>query len=47
MTHGQLSRALGLDSHDTDGVLKTYGVYLEISDEELRAEAAALRDMRL
>jgi predicted HTH domain antitoxin len=46
ITHGQLSRALGLDSYDTDGVLKKHGVYLEISDEELRAEAAALRDVR-
>jgi hypothetical protein len=27
-------------------VLKKHGVYLEISDEELRAEAAALRDVR-
>jgi len=46
ITHGQLSRALGLDSYDTDGVLKKHGVYLEISAEELRAEAAALRDVR-
>ena len=46
ITHGQLGRALGLDSYDTDGVLKKHGVYLEISAEELRAEAAALRDVR-
>ena len=45
ITHGQLSRALGLDSDDTDGVLKKHGAYLEISVEELRAEAAALRDV--
>ncbi len=45
ITHGQLSRALGLDSYDTDGVLKKHGAYLEISVEELRAEAAALRDV--
>jgi predicted HTH domain antitoxin len=45
ITHGQLSRALGLDSYDSDGVLKKHGAYLEISVEELRAEAAALRDV--
>ena len=34
-----------MDSYDTDGVLKKHGAYLEISVEDLRAEAAALRDV--
>lgn len=46
ITHGQLSRALGLDGYETDGVLKQHGVALEISVEELRAEAESLRDVR-
>ena len=45
ITHGQLSSALGLDSYDTDGVLKKHGVFLEIAVEELRIEAAALHDV--
>jgi predicted HTH domain antitoxin len=45
ITHGQLSKALGLDGYDTDGVLKKHGVFLEINVEELRAEAAALHDV--
>ena len=39
----QLGRALGLDDYETDGVLKNHGVELEISVEELQAEAVSLR----
>ncbi len=43
ISHHQLGEALGLDDYETDGVLKRYGVGLEMSQEELRAEAASLR----
>jgi hypothetical protein len=42
----QLGMALDLDHYDTDEVLKSHGVALEISVEEQRAEAASLREMR-
>jgi predicted HTH domain antitoxin len=44
ITIGQLGEALGLDPYETDGLLKRYGVALELSVDELRAEAEALRD---
>lgn len=43
ITHGQLGRALGLDAYETDGVLKRYGVGLDLSGEEMREEARSLR----
>ena len=46
ISHHQLGRALGLDDYETDGVLKRHGIWLEVSIEELRDEAASLRDAR-
>ncbi|MHC5541431.1 UPF0175 family protein [Singulisphaera rosea] len=46
ITHGQLARALGLDAYETDGVLNSHGVGLEITADESRAEALSLRDVR-
>ncbi|WP_169974958.1 UPF0175 family protein [Tautonia rosea] len=43
ITHGQLGRALGLDAYETDGVLKRYGVGLDLTAEELQEEARSLR----
>lgn len=46
ISHYQLGEALGLDDYETDGVLKRCGVGLELSLEEMRAEAESLRNMR-
>ena len=46
ISHRQLGEALGLEAYETDGLLKKHGVCLGISIEELRAEAAALSDVR-
>ena len=45
-SHHQLEQALGLDDYETDGVLKRRGIMLELGVEELRDEAASLRDAR-
>ncbi len=47
ITHHQLSEALGLSRYETDGVLKKHEVWLELTPEELAAQAASLRDVRL
>ena len=46
ITHHQLGRALGLGRAETDGLLKRHGVMLDLTEEEVRAEAASLRDVR-
>lgn len=44
ITHYQLAEALGLSRYETDGVLKRHKVWLELTPEELAAQAASLRD---
>ena len=44
--HRQLAEALGLSRYETDGVLKRHKVWLELTPEELAAQAALLRDVR-
>jgi hypothetical protein len=44
IAHHQLAEALGLDRYETDGVLKRHKVSPGVSAEEIRAQAAALRD---
>ena len=44
IAHHQLAEALGLDRYETDGVLKRHKVSPGLSAEEIRAQAAALRD---
>jgi predicted HTH domain antitoxin len=46
ITHHQLAEALGLSRYETDGVLKQHKVWLELTPEELAAQAASLRDAR-
>ena len=46
ITHHQLAEALGLSRYETDGVLKRHKVWLELTPEELAAQAALLRDAR-
>jgi predicted HTH domain antitoxin len=46
ITHHQLAAALGLSRYETDGVLKRHKVWLELSSEELAAQAASLREAR-
>ena len=46
ISHRQLGEALGLEQYETDGLLKKHGVGVGIPIEQLRAEAAALRDVR-
>ena len=46
ITRHQLSEALGLGRYETDGVLKKHQVWLELTPEELAAQAASLRDVR-
>ncbi len=47
ITHHQLSEALGLSRYETDGVLKKHEVWLELTPEELAAQAASVRDVRV
>ena len=44
ITHHQLVAALGLSRYETDGVLKRHKVWLELTPEELAAQAASLRE---
>jgi len=44
IAHHQLAEALGLDRYETDGVLKRHKVSPCVSAEEIRTQAAALRD---
>lgn len=46
ISHHQLAEALGLNRYETDGVLKRYKVSPNVTDEEMREQAAALRDAR-
>jgi predicted HTH domain antitoxin len=46
ITHHQLAEALGLSRYETDGVLKRHKVWLELTPEELGAQAASLREAR-
>jgi predicted HTH domain antitoxin len=46
ITHHQLAQALGLSRIETEGVLKRYVVSSGVTAEEMRAQAAALRDVR-
>ncbi len=46
ITHRQLGEALGLERYETDGLLKRYGVGLDLSVEEIKAASGALRDAR-
>jgi hypothetical protein len=46
ITHHQLAEALGLNRYETDGVLKRYGIGIELSLEEFRSQADSLRELR-
>ncbi len=46
IAHHQLAEALGLDRYEMDGVLKRHKVSPGVSAEEIRAQAAALRDAK-
>ena len=46
LTHHQLGAALGLTRFETDGLLKSHGVVLELRPAEFDAELAALRGHR-
>ena len=46
ISHHQLAEALGLSRLETEGVLKLHKVSSGITAEEMRAQAAALRDAR-
>jgi hypothetical protein len=44
ITHRQLAEALGLNRFETDGVLKRYKVSPNVTAQEMRAQATALKD---
>ena len=46
ISHHQLGEALGLERYETDGLLKRYGVGLDLSVEEIVAQSGILRDAR-
>ena len=46
ITHRQLAKALELSRYETDGVLKRYKVSPNVTAQEMRAQAAALKDAR-
>jgi predicted HTH domain antitoxin len=46
ITHHQLAEALGLSRLETEGVLKRHKVSSGVTAEEMRAQAAALREAR-
>jgi predicted HTH domain antitoxin len=46
ISHHQLADALGLSRYETDGVLKRYKVSPNVTAQEMRAQAIALRDAR-
>jgi hypothetical protein len=46
ITHQQLGEALGLGRYETDGVLKQHEVSPNVTAEEMRTQAAALRHVR-
>ena len=46
ISHCQLAEALGMSRYETDGVLKRYKVSPNVTAEEMRAQATALKDAR-
>lgn len=46
ITHRQLAEALGLSRYETDGVLKRHEISPNVTAQEMRAQAAALKDAR-
>ena len=46
ITHRQLAEALGLGRYETDGVLKRYKVSPNVTAQEMRSQATALKDAR-
>jgi predicted HTH domain antitoxin len=46
ITHRQLAEALGLSRYETDGVLKRHKVSPNVTAQEMRAQATALKDAR-
>jgi hypothetical protein len=46
ISHHQLAEALGLSRLETEGVLKRHKVSSGVTAEEMRVQAAALRDAR-
>ncbi len=46
ITHHQLAEALGLSRYETDGVLKRHKVSPNVTAEEMRAQAMALKYVR-
>jgi predicted HTH domain antitoxin len=46
ISHRLLGEALGLNRYETDGVLKRYKVSPNVTAEEMRAQAGALKDAR-
>jgi hypothetical protein len=46
LTHQQLSQALGLSRYETDGLLKRYGVYDDMSAEDVEHDARVSRRAR-
>ena len=46
ITHHELAEALGLSRLETEGILKRHKVSSGVTAEEMRAQAAALRDAR-
>lgn len=44
IAHHQLADALGLTRYETDGVLKRYEISPGVTPQEMRDQAAALRD---
>jgi predicted HTH domain antitoxin len=46
ISHRQLAEALGLNRYETDGLLKRHKVSPNVTAEEMRAQAMALKDAR-
>ena len=46
ISHRQLAEALGLNRYETDGVLKRHKVSPNVTAQEMRAQALALKDAR-
>jgi predicted HTH domain antitoxin len=46
ISHRQLAEALGSSRYETDGVLKRYKVSPNVTTQEMRSQAAALKDAR-
>ncbi len=46
ISHRQLAEALGLNRYETDGLLKRHKVSPNVTAQEMRAQAMALKDAR-